>query len=168
MDTEKLEATFYGSFNMAKFIAECTNKKLKNLLSEIIVHPPNEKELDFNCDNHASSADKEFLMKVLKQSKYFDKADHIDETFSPYDEAGRGAQGYFNYPMETEYILNLYSANWQDASRDPVKKWVQVMAFNADESESDASLAAEDHERAYGEEMHAAKKQRGAGSSRDA
>ena len=62
---------------MAKFIAECTNEKLKDYLSEIIVHPQNEKDLDFNCDNHASSAVKEFLMKVLKQSKYFDNQDHI-------------------------------------------------------------------------------------------
>jgi hypothetical protein len=167
MDTGKLEATFFGSFNMAKFIAECTNEKLKDYLSEIIVGDQNEKDLDFNCDNHASSAEMEFLMKVLKQSKYFDLQDHIDETFSPYDEAGRGAQGYFTYPMETEYILNLYSANWH-APLDPVKKWVQVMAFNADESESDEPFFDEDRALAYKEEQRAAKKQRGAGSSRDA
>jgi hypothetical protein len=77
-------------------------------------------------------------------------------------------QRHFTYPKESTHILNLFSTNWTRVSRNPVKKWVQVMVFNADESESDASLAAEDHERAYGEEMHAAKKQRGAGSSRDA
>lgn len=52
-------------------------------------------------------------MKVLRQSIYFDNQDHIDETFSPYDESGRGMQGHFTYPKESTHILNLYSANWR-------------------------------------------------------
>jgi hypothetical protein len=170
-DKDTLAAAFYTvPFDIFEFLAECGDSNLDNALEAISVDGDVDgKDMGFDCDTlRKGSVLQKFLLKVLKHAKYFDLEDFIDDWYCEYDDAGRGAQRHFTYPKESTHILNLFSTNWTRVSRNPVKKWVQVMVFNADESESDASLAAEDHERAYGEEMHAAKKQRGAGSSRDA
>ena len=148
--TGKFEAAFYTELNVRKYIDdECKNEKLTHALGEIC-EGGNQDNKEISFDSWRNPETKKFLFMLLEDAKYFDKEDYIEEEYPETDDCGRAMQEHFSYPVDATHVINLIAKDWECESQDPVKKWVQKMVFNADESESEMSLAAEDRELSHG------------------
>ena len=91
---------------------------------------------------------------MLNRARLFDPYEY-GETFLDADMAIKQRQ--LPSPLDATHHIHLIDCDWEkissfDDNIATIRKWVQVMVFGADESESDDELGDQDRELAYREE----------------
>ena len=164
----KLNERFYLHFKMNQWLEEyCTDDELFWRFKQI--EADGGMDIFFNTDElRANPVLRSLISGMLDSAKIFDQVEYA-EWFLDFDMAANH-QRHYPFPLDATHHIHLIDDNWEKNHFNEkiwkIRKWVQVMVFGADESESEDELGDQDREMAYREEeeeMHAsleAKKQR--------
>ena len=148
----KYEACFFLTYDLEKFLKECPDDKLFWDFKEL--EADGQSTTSFTTDElRANPFFRSWISGMLDHAKFFDPIEYA-ETFMDVDMASKQRQFPQN-PLDATHHIHLIDSNWEKDHDDniaKIRKWVQVMVFNADESESDDCLGEEDRELAYIEE----------------
>ena len=153
-DRYKYEACFYVCYDMHRFVEhKCTDDVLLSELKQLAPWGPNGINFSITCDKLRADPFRSWISGMLDRAKFFDPIEYA-ETFVDADLASKQRQFPLS-PLDATHHIRLIDSNWEKDDDDniaKIRKWVQVMVFNADESESDDCLGEEDRELAYREE----------------
>ena len=112
-------------------------------------------DIFFNTDElRANPVLRSLISGMLDYARIFDQVEYA-ERFLDFDMAA-DHQRHFPFPLDATHHIHLIDDNWEKNHFNEkiwkIRKWVQVMAFGADESESEDELGDQDRELAYREE----------------
>ena len=150
----KLEERFFVDFDVDKWVEEsCADSELFWRFKDI--KAAGFKEILFNTDDlRANPVIRSMISDMLNYAKIFDQVEYA-EWFLDFDPAANH-QRHFPFPLDATHHIYLIDDNWEKNHFNEkiwkIRKWVQVMVFGADESESDDELGEQDRELAYREE----------------
>ena len=148
----KYEACFFLTYDLEKFLKECPDDKLFWDFKEL--EADGRMTISFTADKlRANPFIRSWISGLLDRAKFFEPIEYA-ETFVDADLASKQRQFPLS-PLDATHHIHLVDSNWEKDHDDniaKIRKWVQVMVFNADESESDDCLGEEDRELAYREE----------------
>ena len=149
-----LNERFCLPFNVDQWTEEeCVDNELFWRLQEL--KADGGKELIFNTDElRANPVLRQWITGMLAYAQIFDQVEYA-EWFLDFDMAA-DHQRHFPFPLDATHHITLLDDNWEKNHFNEkiweIRKWVQVMAFGADESESEDELGEQDRELAYREE----------------
>ena len=155
-DRYKYEACFYVRYDMHRFVEhKCTDDVLLSELKQLEPWGPNGIAFGITCDKlRADPFRRSWISDMLDRARLFEPIEYA-ETFVDADMASKQRQFPLS-PLDATHHIHLIDSNWEKNHDDDniakIRKWVQVMVFNADESESSDPLGEEDRELAYREE----------------
>ena len=150
----KLNETFYVPFKMNQWVEEyCTDDELFWHFKQI--EADGGMDIIFNTDElRANPIVRSLISGMLDSAKIFDQVEYA-ERFLDFDMAA-DHQRHFPFPLDATHHIHLVDDNWEKNHFNEkiwkIRKWVQVMVFGADESESEDELGDQDREMAYREE----------------
>ena len=126
-------------------VSECTDNKLA--LDLMTLDANGGKCFDVDTDQlRANSYLNSWISSMIEDARFFDQKEYA-ETLGEFDMA-RDHQRFVPWPIDATHHIQLIDDNWEKSFFNDkiakIKKWVQVMVFDHDESESDEELGNED------------------------